>query len=104
MPVSHFLSAAASTRLTPSAATNLAARDNGVIWGSMPLPTFHTLAMFQQLYAPLVSGYPVGLYAPKAPAAPPVPTPLNVIEASKKVRANGIAIVPSFIEVGGELL
>lgn len=67
----------------------------------MPLPTFHTMGIFGQLYAPLVSGYPVGLYAPKAPAAPPVPTPLNVIEATKKVGANGILIVPSFIEVKG---
>ena len=77
----------------------MAGRGDGLVYGSMPLPTFHTMGIYLQPYTPLVTGDPVGLYAPKAPAAPVVPTYANVIEASKKVGASGIAIVPSFIEV-----
>ncbi|GJE99007.1 acetyl-CoA synthetase-like protein [Phanerochaete sordida] len=76
----------------------VAAREHGVIWGSAPLPTFHTMGIYQQFLAPIVTGHPVGLYAPKAPAAPPVPTTQNVVDACKKVGATGVAVVPSFIE------
>ena len=75
------------------------ARDRGVIWGSQALPTFHTMGIYMQLYVPLVSGYPVGLYAPKAPASPVVPTPANILEACRSSGSTGIAIVPAMIEV-----
>ena len=58
------------------------------------------MGVYQQLYAALVTGYPVGFYAPKYPAAPVVPTPVNVIESCKAVGVTGIGIVPAFIEVG----
>ncbi|EKM57056.1 uncharacterized protein PHACADRAFT_208208 [Phanerochaete carnosa HHB-10118-sp] len=73
-------------------------RHKDVLWGVMPLPTFHTFAFMMQLYAPLVNGRPVGLYAPRAPAPPPVPSPKNVLDACRALRCNAIAIVPAFIE------
>lgn len=75
-----------------------------VLWGVMPLPTFHTFAFMMQLYAPLVNGLPVGLYAPRAPAPPPVPSPKNVIDACRALKCNAIAIVPAFIEVSSSFM
>ena len=65
----------------------------------MAVPTFHTMGVYMQLYAPLNSGLPVGLYACKYPAAPVVPSPANLIEASKAVGCTGIPVVPAFVEV-----
>ncbi|GJE93359.1 acetyl-CoA synthetase-like protein, partial [Phanerochaete sordida] len=73
-------------------------RHMDILWGVMPLPTFHTFAFMMQLYAPLVNGRPVGLYPPRAPAPPPVPSPKNVLDACRALRCNAIAIVPAFIE------
>ncbi|GJE99113.1 acetyl-CoA synthetase-like protein [Phanerochaete sordida] len=74
------------------------ARDHGIRWGSMPLPPYHTIGIYMQLFAPIMSGHPVSLYKPQYPAAPPVPTPLNVIRAARVTGATGIAIVPAFLE------
>ena len=65
----------------------------------MSLPTFHTMGMLTQVYAPLVTGFPIGLYTPQAPLSPVVPTPENVLEVSKKLGCNGIPAVPAFLEV-----
>jgi hypothetical protein len=48
---------------------------------------------------PLVSGVPVGLYAPKAPNPPVIPNPNNLIDGCKAVGCTGISAVSSFIEV-----
>ncbi|KAJ3537775.1 hypothetical protein NM688_g6625 [Phlebia brevispora] len=73
-------------------------RNLGVSWAAMSLPTFHTMGMYAQVYSPLVSGCPVGLYAPQAPLSPIVPTPQNVLETTQKLGCSGIPAVPAFIE------
>ncbi|TCD65529.1 putative PKS/NRPS-like protein biosynthetic cluster [Steccherinum ochraceum] len=57
------------------------------------------MAIFMQLYAPLVTGDFVGLYPPQEPEPPIIPNPQNLIEGSKATGCNGIVTVPSFIEV-----
>jgi hypothetical protein len=75
------------------------ARDHGVTYASMPLAPYHTTGIYMKLLAPLVGGFYVGLYGPRAPAPPVVPSPANVIAACKATGCNGIAIVPGFLEV-----
>ena len=75
------------------------ARRHGVVWAAMPLPPFHTMGMYAQVYAPLSSGYPIGLYTPQAPLSPVIPTPQNVLEVAAQLKCTGIAAVPAFIEV-----
>lgn len=74
------------------------AGDHKIVWGAMALPTFHMMAVYIQLYGPLVGGCPVGLFAPKWPASPVVPTPRNTLEACMTVGVNGIPTVPAFVE------
>lgn len=57
------------------------------------------MGVYMVLYAPLVSGYPVGIYAPRSPALPPVPTPKNVLEAMKTTNSSGLPVSPAFLEV-----
>ncbi|GJE90357.1 acetyl-CoA synthetase-like protein [Phanerochaete sordida] len=71
---------------------------HGVTWGAMALPSFHAMGIYIQLYSPLVSGLPVGLFAPKAPASPVVPTPRNTLEAAIAAGCTGIPTVPTFVE------
>ena len=80
------------------------AAKHGVHWGSMPLPTYHTIGIYMQLFAPLVGGYAVCLYYPNAPAPPPVPTPANVLDACRVTGTTGINIVPAFLEASALLL
>ncbi|TCD64926.1 putative PKS/NRPS-like protein biosynthetic cluster [Steccherinum ochraceum] len=57
------------------------------------------MGIFMQLYAPLVSGQYVGLYAPQWPAPPVVPNPQNIIDSSKATECDGVMVVPSIVEV-----
>lgn len=79
--------------------TLLATREHSIRWASAALPSFHTLAVFMQLYAPLASGEFVGLYTPQAPAPPVVPTPQNVLDVARITQSTGILSIPAFIEV-----
>ncbi|KAJ3555456.1 hypothetical protein NM688_g2570 [Phlebia brevispora] len=74
-------------------------REWGIVWASMALPTFHTMGMYTQVYAPLVTGYAIGLYTPQAPLSPVVPTPQNVLETAKALGCTGGVGVPAFLEV-----
>ncbi|EKM50750.1 uncharacterized protein PHACADRAFT_153004 [Phanerochaete carnosa HHB-10118-sp] len=74
-----------------------------VIWGGMALPTFHLMGICVQLYYPLVSGLPVCLFAPRAPASPVVPTPRNTIEAAMAAGCTGILTIPAFVEAWARL-
>ncbi|KAH8102928.1 hypothetical protein BXZ70DRAFT_927267 [Cristinia sonorae] len=74
-------------------------REHHVRWAAAALPSFHTLAIFMQLYAPLSSGEYVGLYAPQSPAPPIIPTPQNVLEVAQVTGCDGIFSIPAFIEV-----
>ena len=71
----------------------------GVKWGSMALPSFHTMGIFKQLYAPLTSGTYIGCYTPKEPEPPVVPTADNILQAMKITGCNATLAVPSIIEV-----
>ncbi len=64
----------------------------------MALPTFHTMGIFLQLLTPLMSGQAVALYAPHAPAPPPVPNPDSILEISRLTGCSGLPAVPSFLE------
>ena len=75
------------------------ARDHGVVWGAMALPTFHAMALYMQVLAPLATGYPIGLFAPRAPASPVVPNPRVTLEANRAIGCNAIVCVPAFVEV-----
>ena len=74
-------------------------REKGIIWAAMSLPTFHTMGIYTQVYTPLVSGTPVGLYAPQAPASPVVPSPALMLDTCKLLKCTGAVMVPSFMEV-----
>ena len=65
----------------------------------MALPTFHAMGIYMQLYVPLATGYPIGLFAPRSPVSPVVPTPRTAIDASRAIGCNGIPTVPAFVEV-----
>lgn len=70
-----------------------------VAWGGAMLPSFHTMGIFMQLYAPLMSSQFIGVYTPNGPAPPVVPNPHNTLETSRVTGCHGIPVVPSFIEV-----
>lgn len=65
----------------------------------MALPPFHAMGIYMQLYASLAGGHPIGLFAPRAPALPVVPTPQLTLQVSKIIGCTGIPTVPAFVEV-----
>ncbi|KAF7789152.1 hypothetical protein EIP86_000089 [Pleurotus ostreatoroseus] len=66
---------------------------------AIPQTGVNILDWSNTLYAPLVTGFPIGLYTPQAPLSPVVPTPENVLEVSKKLGCNAIPAVPAFLEI-----
>lgn len=74
-------------------------RDLGIRWGSMVLPSFHTMGISIQLLNPLTSGNAIGVYTPMAPNLPVVPNPENFLEAMRVTECTGTLTVPSIIEV-----
>ena len=74
------------------------ARNHNTIWGVMPLPTFHAFGIQLQLLSPLMSGFPIGIYTPKAPAPPIVPSPQNILDACKAVGVTSLPMVPALLE------
>ncbi|GJE88919.1 acetyl-CoA synthetase-like protein [Phanerochaete sordida] len=74
------------------------ARKRGSVFGTMPLPSFHTFGFYVQWYLPLMTSSPTALYYPMSPAPPVVPTPSNHLAACRATRTNSLAIVPAFIE------
>ncbi|TCD64925.1 putative NRPS-like protein biosynthetic cluster [Steccherinum ochraceum] len=73
-------------------------RDKNICWGGTSLPTFHTMGIYIQFYAPLTSGEFIGLFTPQYPAPPVVPNPQNTLATTKLVGCNGIVIMPSYVE------
>lgn len=61
--------------------------------------TFHAMGIVMHLYAPLATGVPAGLFAPRAPASPVIPTPQNTLQASRAIGCDGLRVVPAFVEV-----
>jgi acyl-CoA synthetase (AMP-forming)/AMP-acid ligase II len=69
----------------------------------MHLPSFHTLGIIFQLYAPLASVSSISVYPPTSftdhTKAPVLPTSDNIVEHSKNTQANAAIVVPTFIEI-----
>lgn len=74
-------------------------RSRSIVWGPMALPPFHVMGIYTALYGPLASGLPIGLFAPRAPASPLVPTPQITLRACLAIGCSGIPTVPAFIDV-----
>ncbi|KZT23998.1 putative aminoadipate reductase [Neolentinus lepideus HHB14362 ss-1] len=68
-------------------------------FGVMMLPSFHTLGIYMQLYAPLVTGDPSVVFPPKAPAPPVMPNPQNTLEHCQRGGATAVVVVPTFLEL-----
>ena len=83
---------------TPSAMLR-DSRRKGIVWAPMALPPFHVMGIYTMLYGPLASGLPIGLFAPRAPASPLVPTPQTTLRACLAIGCTGIPTVPAFIDV-----
>ena len=73
----------------------------------MLLPTFHTMGMYQQVYSPLATGYPVAMFTPQArprghpghQALPVAPTPEITLEVARRIGCDAALVIPSFLEV-----
>lgn len=68
-------------------------------WDCAALPAFHSIGIVGHILTPLVSGLPVGLFTPQAPAPPVLPNPKNMLEVAMVTGCNAMAAVPIFIEV-----
>ncbi|TCD66635.1 putative NRPS-like protein biosynthetic cluster [Steccherinum ochraceum] len=75
------------------------ARERGISWATLALPTFHTMGFNMQLCAPLVSGRFGAVYPPQAPEPPIIPTAQNLISGSRATGCSGMMSVPAFVEV-----
>ena len=82
-----------------SAAIFTKTRERAMTWGTMPLPTFHSIGIYCQVLLPITTGYPIGLYAPMAPAPPVVPSPSNILDACKQCGIHGLPVIPAVAEV-----
>ncbi|KZT28824.1 putative aminoadipate reductase [Neolentinus lepideus HHB14362 ss-1] len=71
-------------------------------FGALALPAFHMMGMTFQIFVPLVAGISIGLFKPKYPALPVVPGPDNTLEGLKRVKANAVICVPTFLELWSE--
>ena len=70
-----------------------------VRFGAMGLPTFHSMGLLLQMFFPLCSSQAVAVFTPQHPEPPVVPTPVNIYEACKATKSEGVIATPSFIEV-----
>lgn len=70
-----------------------------LLWACAAMPTFHSTGIVAHVLTPLVSGIPVGLFAPQAPAPPILPNARNILEAAIATGCNAMASMPIFIEV-----
>ncbi|KAH8102917.1 hypothetical protein BXZ70DRAFT_1057354, partial [Cristinia sonorae] len=68
-------------------------------WACMALPTFHSIGIVGQVLLPMVTGLPVSLFTPQAPAPPALPNPKNMLDTTMLTGANALASVPIFIEL-----
>lgn len=65
----------------------------------MAVPTFHGIGITAQVLTPFVTGFPVALFTPLAPAPPVLPNPKNMIDVAIATGCNAMVSVPVFIEV-----
>lgn len=65
----------------------------------MALPIFHAFGFVFQFVLPFLTSCPVGLYEPKYPAPPVVPTVDNLLEAARLTKCTAMPTIPVFIEV-----
>ncbi|GJE88440.1 acetyl-CoA synthetase-like protein [Phanerochaete sordida] len=74
------------------------ARQRGICFGAMGLPTFHAMGLSQQLFFPLASAHPVVVYAPQHPAPPAVPHPQSIFALARASGCSALSLVPSVVE------
>ena len=74
-------------------------RDRNVTWAVMSCPAYHAMGIVMQLFCPLITGLPAGLFTPTANTSPTIPTPENTIRASRAIGCDAMRVVPAFIEV-----
>ncbi|EIN05364.1 acetyl-CoA synthetase-like protein [Punctularia strigosozonata HHB-11173 SS5] len=80
----------------PESAAGGRKRSGDVIFGSMALPSFHTLGVMMQICAPLSSGRPIAVFQPQSP--PTMPNPDNTLKAAKATGTTALPTVPAFLE------
>ena len=73
----------------------------GIRFGTMGLPTFHSLGCFVQLCYPLISSQPIGVYTPQDPSPPIMLHPTTMLEVAKQTGCTGLYSIPSAVEVSG---
>ncbi|KAI0081390.1 acetyl-CoA synthetase-like protein [Panus rudis PR-1116 ss-1] len=66
-------------------------------WGSMMLPSFHTMGIYMQLLVS-VAGANVALFTPQEPAPPVMPSPQSTLEVAIATKCKAICTVPAFLE------
>lgn len=74
-------------------------RKRSIRWAAMAFPPFHAMGIMWQLFAPLVSGDAVAVFAPQAPNPPIIPNAENMLEVGRITGYDGLVTVPSMLEV-----
>ncbi|TCD65346.1 putative NRPS-like protein biosynthetic cluster [Steccherinum ochraceum] len=66
------------------------------------VPTFHAFGYCIQICVPLCASQAVGVYGPRFPEPPVIPTMQNMLEAAQITECTALSIVPSFLESWAE--
>ncbi|TFK74192.1 acetyl-CoA synthetase-like protein, partial [Pluteus cervinus] len=67
----------------------------------MPLPPFHTMGLFTQLFYPIFENLTAAIYPPRVfspEQIPAIPSPDNVIQHMKRTRSKATITVPAFLQ------
>ncbi|KAL4260482.1 Adenylate-forming Reductase [Pleurotus pulmonarius] len=71
-------------------------------FGSMALPSFHTLGIYLQILSPIFAGVTAGVYPPtmsSATATPIMPTPDNILDHARRTRCDVIVALPTLLQI-----
>ncbi|KAF7430338.1 hypothetical protein PC9H_006043 [Pleurotus ostreatus] len=71
-------------------------------FGSMALPSFHTLGIYFQVLCPIFAGVTAGVYPPtmtSASATPIMPTPDNILDHARRVQCDVIVVLPTLLQI-----
>lgn len=75
--------------------------------GCMALPAFHTLGVYMQLLNPLYGAVSIAVYPPTATEKhllPVIPSPSNILEHTRRTKANSIIIIPTLLQIWAQSL
>ncbi|KAJ8701439.1 hypothetical protein PTI98_000222 [Pleurotus ostreatus] len=82
--------------------TDIITQDGPSLLAAMALPSFHTLAIYAQLLAPLFSVRPVAIYPPvreKESDLPFSPTPDNILDHTRRAKCDGLVVIPTLLYI-----